>query len=210
MEPAETFEILKAKYSSKPFRADPFYVLVHAMLSHMTTDTVSWPATERLCSLGGPQEIAESSIRKIEKTILPVNYYKTKARRIRNACRILLEEFSGKVPDDMEKLMSIPGIGKKSASIILSFGFGVPRIAVDTHVNRIAKRLGWVDKKSTPDKTQEALESMLPGKYHMAANSVLIAFGRDICKSARPECWRCPVYSVCKFEFKSKFRKKNS
>ena len=204
----EVMEILGKIYPQEIEAEDPFRVLIQVMLSHQTTDTISFPAAERLLELAdSPEKIVILPIKKIAKKIFPVGFYNTKARNIKATCKILLEKYNGDVPDTKEELVQLPGVGPKSASIVLAYGFGIPTIAVDTHVNRISQRLGWVKNGTKPEKTQEVIEKIIPKNYHLAANHVLVEFGRDVCKSQRPQCYRCPIYKFCKYEKKSHFRK---
>jgi endonuclease-3 len=201
-------EILGKIYPQQIEVEDPFRVLIQVMLSHQTADTVSFPAAERLFQLAdSPEKIVNIPTKKIARTIFPVGFYNTKARNIRTTCRILLDKYDGEVPNTKDELVELPGVGLKSASIVLAYGFGIPTIAVDTHVNRISQRLGWVKKGTKPEKTQEVIEKLIPRSYHLALNHVLVEFGRDICQSRRPQCYRCPIYRFCRYERKSYFRK---
>ncbi len=200
-------KILNSKYKINFEKENPFRVLIGVLLSHRTRDTVSVPAAERLFSMANtPEKILELPTRKIEKIIYPVGFYRQKANRVKGISKMLLEKFSGKVPKTKEELMQFPGIGPKSASIVLAYGFGIPAIAVDTHVNRVSQRLGWVPKKTPPEKTQPIIEKLIPKKYHLLANHLLVEFGRDICRPIAPHCFQCPVYDYCRYERKKFYK----
>jgi endonuclease III len=199
--------ILQKRYKEKIYRSDPFRTLIGVILSHQTNDKISWPATDRLFRVAKtPRDFVKMGWRKIDSHIKNVNYHPTKAKRIYLICKMLLERFGGKVPKTREELMELPGVGPKSTSIVLSFGFGIPTIAVDTHAYRVSKRLALVPNKVTAEKTQKILEEIIPKKYHLIANSLLIDFGRDICQAKKPQCFRCPVYQFCKYEKKAYFK----
>ena len=201
-------KILQKRYREKIYKSDPFRTLVGVILSHQTNDKISWPATDRLFSVAkNPEDFVKMGWKKIDSHIKNVNYHPTKAKRIYLICKMLIERFDGKVPRTREELMELPGVGPKSASIVLSFGFGVPTIAVDTHTYRVSKRLGLVPIKATPEKAQKILEEIVAKKYHLIVNSLFIDFGRDICQAKRPQCFKCPVYSFCKYERKMYFKK---
>jgi endonuclease III len=203
---AQVIGILEKAYPQEVKREDPFKVLIGVMLSHQTTDRVSWPAAERLLGMAGtPEKIVKMPVREIARVIFPVGFYNTKARNIKAVCRILAVH-GGRVPRTKEELVQLPGVGPKSASIVMAHAFGVPTIAADTHVNRISQRLGWAPKGSRPERTQELIEMVIPRRYHLVANRLLVEFGRDICQARRPQCYRCPIYRFCKFEVKKQFK----
>jgi endonuclease-3 len=202
----KVIEVLNKIYKIKITREEPFKVLIAVMLSHRTKDGVSFPAAERLLSKANTAEkINKLPVKLIERIIYPVGFYRQKAKRIKQTCRLLIEKFDGKVPRTREDLMQLPGIGQKSASIVMAYGFGIPTIAVDTHVNRISQRLGWVPKNSEPEKTQPIIEKLIPKQHHLTMNHLLITFGKDICRP-RPQCYRCPVYDFCKYEKKEYYK----
>jgi len=196
------------EYATKRMRkANPFRVLIGVILSHQTTDEISHPATTRLFKhVKTPQQFVKLGVRGVDRLIKNVNYHPTKARRIVAISKMLIEKFGGRVPANREKLMELPGVGGKSAAIILSFGFGIPTIGVDTHVNRISQRLGLVPKGAKPEKTQPIIEKLIPEKYHLTLNHLFVTFGKDICKSKKPQCHSCPVYKFCKYERKEYFK----
>jgi len=196
-------QILQKRYKVKLVREDPFRVLIGVVLSHRTKDDTSWSAADRLFSraknLNGFLKLSEKEIAKI---IYPVGFYNQKAKRIKKICRIIKEKYHGKVPNEREKLMGLPGVGLKSANIVLSHGFGVPVIATDTHVAVISRR--WhLTEHDDPDKITEDLEREIPLKYKMIFNSLLVEFGKEFCTARFPKCRICPVLKSCPYENKN-------
>jgi len=196
------FETLKERYKVRPKKYDPFRVLMHVMLASRTTDLVSWPAADRLILRGKtPAIISRMNVREIEKIILPSNYYKTKARHIKLTCKMLVEKFRGKVPKTREELMELPGVGPKSADIVLSFSYGKPVIAVDAHVKWVSHVLKISGEKN-PEKIRERLHEIFPEGERLVINDLLVQFGKEICNTGRPKCWMCPVVRMCPYEKK--------
>jgi endonuclease-3 len=146
-----------------------------------------------------PRKILKLSEKQIAKLIYPAGFYRQKAKKIKKLCRILLEKYRGKVPKKKEELLSLLAVGNKTASIVLAYGFGIPTIAVDTHVNRISKRLGIVPDDYKPEETQKILEEMLPKKLHIVVNHLLVTFGKNICRPVKPRCEVCPIKKYCKY-----------
>ncbi|MFA5139812.1 MAG: endonuclease III [Elusimicrobiota bacterium] len=176
---------------------DPFLVLVSCILSLRTKDPVTEAASERLFGLAStPQALARLPVPSIEKAIYPVGFYRTKARTLRDLSRTLLREHGGKVPDTMEALLAFKGVGRKTANLVLTVGFGKPGICVDTHVHRISNRLGYVRTK-TPEETEMALMKKLPERYWLVYNELLVAFGQNVCVPVSPWCSRCGVERWC-------------
>jgi endonuclease-3 len=176
---------------------DPFVILISTLLSLRTKDEVTAVATERLLALAStPQEMLQLPLEKIAKTIYPVGFYRVKARTIHHVCRELIERFGAKVPDDLDELLSIKGVGRKTANLVVSLSYGKEGICVDTHVHRISNRLGYV-KTKTPEETEFALRAKLPRKHWIIYNTIMVAFGRQTCKPVSPLCSRCPVYQYC-------------
>ncbi len=200
--------VLQKRYRVRVRRERPFEVLVHGILSARTKDETTFPAQERLLKVADrPEKILKLQTQQIEKLIYPVGFYKTKARHLKEMSRFLLERFGGKVPSDRRQLMEIPGVGPKVAGIVQVWGFGIASVPVDTHVNLVSQRLGFVPKGNRPEKTQEVLERIVPERFKIVFNQLFVMFGKDICRPARPHCFRCPVYSYCRFEGKSYYRK---
>jgi endonuclease-3 len=176
---------------------NPFVILISTLLSLRTKDEVTAVATERLFALAStPQEMLQISLSKIEKTIYPVGFYRVKARTIHHVCRELISRFNSKVPDDLDALLSIKGVGRKTANLVVSLAYGKDGICVDTHVHRISNRLGYV-KTKTPDETEFALRDKLPRRHWIIYNAIMVAFGRKTCKPVSPLCSVCPVNIYC-------------
>lgn len=176
---------------------NPFKVLISTVLSLRTKDTVTAKATERLFALAKtPETMMHLSISDIEKAIYPVGFYITKAKRIPEICKILIEKFDGKVPDEIDVLLTFPGVGRKTANLVLTQGYGKLGICVDVHVNRISNRLGYV-KTKTPHETEFALRKKLPKKYWIVYNDYLVSWGQNICKPVSPLCSKCAIYQYC-------------
>jgi len=176
---------------------DPFVILISTLLSLRTKDEVTAVATERLFALAStPQEMLQISLSKIAKTIYPVGFYRVKARTIHHVSRELISRFNSKVPDDLDTLLSIKGVGRKTANLVVSLAYGKDGICVDTHVHRISNRLGYV-KTKTPDETEFALRDKLPRCHWIIYNTIMVAFGRKTCKPVSPLCSVCPVNIYC-------------
>lgn len=148
------------------------------------------------------QDLADAKVADIAKLISSIGLYRNKAKAIKGLAQKLLTEFGGKVPKTMEQLVSLPGVGRKTASCTLWYGFGIPAMAVDTHVFRIAHRLGWAKGKTAEQVEQELLRSV-PEELWGEVNRTFVQFGRDICKPGAPQCWRCPVAKWCQFSPKT-------
>jgi endonuclease-3 len=176
---------------------DPFVILISTLLSLRTKDEVTAVATERLFELAStPEEMLKVPLDKIAKTIYPVGFYRVKARNIHHACRELINRFASRVPDDIDDLLSIKGVGRKTANLVVSLAYGKDAICVDTHVHRISNRLGYV-KTRTPEETEFALRKKLPHRHWINYNTLLVAFGRQTCKPVSPLCSQCPVNKYC-------------
>ena len=177
---------------------DPFRVLIACLLSLRTQDTTTGPAAARLFALADtPRAMLELSARRIERAIYPVGFYRTKARVILGLCRDLLARFDGRVPDDIDALLTLKGVGRKTANLVVTMGFDKPGICVDTHVHRISNRLGYV-RTRTPDETETALRAKLPPRYWIGYNDLLVTFGQNVCAPVSPKCSACPVASLCR------------
>ncbi len=179
-------------------RRDPFQILIACLLSLRTKDETTGPAAERLFALAcTPDAMLQLTPRQIERAIFPVGFYRTKARVIRGVCRDLLARFGGKVPDDLEALLTLKGVGRKTANLVVTVGFDKPGICVDTHVHRISNRLGFVRTK-TPEQTELALRRKLPRRHWIELNDLLVGFGQNICQPISPRCSICPVRRLCR------------
>lgn len=176
---------------------DPFRVLVGVLLSSRTKDDTTGPAADRLFRKAStPQAIARMDEDQIEELIFPVGFYHTKAKHLRMMARMLLERFDGKVPQTIQELLSIPGIGRKSANLILAVAFGIPAICVDTHVHRITNRWGYVKTKD-PYQTETALREKLPKRYWIEINRLLVIYGQNVCTPQSPWCSVCKIEKYC-------------
>ena len=178
-------------------RQEPFLILIGCILSLRTKDQATAKAAERLFTCAdSPSKMLELSPARIARLIYPVGFYRTKARVILEICGELLQRFEGKVPDRIEDLLTLKGVGRKTANLVVTEAFGKPGICVDTHVHRISNRFGLI-KTTSPDKSEEALRRVLPRRYWIEYNSILVAFGQTICQPASPWCSRCPVSHLC-------------
>ena len=176
---------------------DPFRILISCLLSLRTKDEVTGVASARLFRLADtPATMLQLRERTIARVIYPVGFYRTKAKVIRGVCRSLIEEYEGRVPDDIDELLKLKGVGRKTANLVVSVGYGKPGICVDTHVHRISNRWGYV-RTRTPEETEQALRHKLPRRYWIVFNNLLVSFGQNICKPISPLCSRCPVERYC-------------
>ena len=177
--------------------SDPFALLISTLLSLRTKDEVTAEATTRLFRLAAtPEEMLGLSEKEIIEAIYPVGFYRNKARTIHEACRVLIERFGSRVPDTIEELLTIQGVGRKTANLVVGLGYGKPSICVDTHVHRISNRLGYVRTK-TPNETESALREKLPPRYWIPVNTLMVAFGRKTCRPVSPLCSACPIRPFC-------------
>ena len=175
----------------------PFKVLISCLLSLRTKDTVTSVASQRLFNLAEtPEKMVRLRSSQIEKAIYPVGFYKVKTRTVKDICKVLVEKYSGNVPDDIDTLLRLKGVGRKTANLVVTLGYGKPGICVDTHVHRIVNRWGYV-KTKTPEETEFALREILPRRYWLTINDLLVTFGQNICTPISPKCSICPVYWFC-------------
>lgn len=175
----------------------PFETLVGTMLSLRTKDKVTDAAARRLLARAPtPQSLASLPVKTVERLIYPVGFYRTKAENLVKTCRILLREYGGRVPRSMEELLKLPGVGRKTANLVLTVGFGDDAICVDTHVHRISNLWGYVATR-TPEQTESALRRKLPRRHWKTYNDILVTFGQNLCVPASPWCSRCPVARYC-------------
>jgi len=176
---------------------DPYTILISCILSLRTQDRTTGEASERLFSLAStPKKMARLSVREIEKAIYPVGFYRVKAKRIKGMSREIAEKYHSRVPDEIEELLKLKGVGRKTANLVVTLGYNKQGICVDTHVHRITNRWGYVGTR-TPEKTEFALRKKLPGKYWKEINGLLVAFGQGICKPISPLCSQCAIEAYC-------------
>ncbi|MHA2371356.1 MAG: endonuclease III domain-containing protein [Candidatus Hodarchaeales archaeon] len=179
----------------EPTRA--FRILISTVLSSRTKDKVTRVASKKLFKLAQtPEEMLKLPVEKIEDAIQKVGFWKTKAPRLHALCRMLIEEFDSKVPQTLNDLMKLPGVGRKTANLVLGVAFGIPAICVDTHVHRICNRLGYVKTKK-PEQTEKALREKLPKKYWISINEYLVRWGQNICFPISPFCSKCAIREFC-------------
>jgi endonuclease III len=176
---------------------DPFKVLISCLLSLRTQDKVTGEASRRIFKLAGtPETLSRLSVEKIENAIYPVGFYRVKARRIKNISREIIERYSGKVPDTIEELLTLEGVGRKTANLVVTLAYKKDGICVDTHVHRIPNRWGLIRTKS-PLQTEFTLREIIPVRYWKELNSILVAFGQGICRPISPLCSQCKINSFC-------------
>ncbi len=177
--------------------SDPFKILVSTVLSLRTKDRVTEEASNRLFQVvKSPEDLLKLTEEEISNLIYPVGFYRRKAKNLREIAKILVEKYQGKVPDSLEELLKLPGVGRKTANLVVTLGFGKPGICVDTHVHRIMNRLGFV-KTKTPEETEFSLRKKLPREYWIEINELLVALGQHICHPTSPKCSQCPISELC-------------
>ena len=176
---------------------DPYLVLIACILSLRTNDRTTYPATLRMLELAKtPQEMMNVSEDDLANAIYPVGFYKNKAGQIIELSRLIVEKYDGKVPNSIDELCTFRGVGRKTANLVMTLGFGEPAICVDVHVHRIFNRLGYL-KTKTPEETEFALREKLPLEYWIPINTLLVTHGQNVCKPIKPMCDRCPVAKYC-------------
>jgi len=180
------------------YRNDPWAVLVSTILSLRTKDEVTLEASQRLLEKApGPRELALLSQDSVAGLAYPAGFYRNKAASLKKIADILLERYAGKVPADMDELLALPGVGRKTANLVLIEAFDLPGICVDIHVHRISNRCGWLASK-TPDETETILRKILPPKYWKGLNAQLVLYGQNLCRPVSPYCSRCVIARHCK------------
>jgi endonuclease III len=177
---------------------DPFHVLISTILSLRTKDEVTRQAATRLLEKArGPEDLLRLPEEDIARLIFPVGFYKTKAKTLKQICRDLIDNYGGKVPGDLDELLKLKGVGRKTANLVVTLAFHKPGICVDTHVHRVSNRLGYV-KTKTPEQTEIALRKKLPEEYWIEYNDLLVTWGQNICRPISPFCSRCAVLPYCR------------
>ena len=185
---------------------DPYKVLISCLLSLRTKDKVTEGASYRLFSIANtPQSISALSIKRIEKAIYPVGFYRRKAMTIKHVSTLLIEKHNGNVPDTIDELLELPGVGRKTANLVLTIAFKKQGICVDTHVHRIMNRWGYVHTK-TPFETEMTLRGKLPPLYWIIINDLLVSYGQNLCKPVSPKCTLCRITRYCDY-YKNTFKK---
>jgi len=178
-------------------KKDPYLVLISCILSLRTQDNTTHQASERLFRLASrPDQMITLSSKQIQQAIYPVGFYRNKARTILEISRTLIEKYGGRVPDELDEIIKLKGVGRKTANLVVTLGYGKPGICVDTHVHRVTNRWGYVATK-TPEKTEFALRKKLPQQYWIEINDMLVSFGQKICRPISPMCSTCPLSPYC-------------
>ena len=176
---------------------DPFRILISCLLSLRTKDKTTSEASARLFALAyTPAGLLKLSRRRIERAIYPVGFYRMKAKAIHAICRRLLRAYGGQVPQSIDELVTLPGVGRKTANLVVTVGYQKPGICVDVHVHRISNRWGYV-KTKTPEETEEALRAKLPKRYWITYNDLLVPYGQNLCQPVSPYCSRCNLIGMC-------------
>lgn len=182
-----------AKESSR----DPFLILISTLLSLRTKDRTTREAGDRLFIIARtPDAMLKVPLKKLEQLIYPVGFYRTKAKTIHEICRRLIDEYGGVVPDSIDELVTLPGVGRKTANLVVTLGYGKPGICVDIHVHRISNRWGYI-KTKTPEASEQALRQMLPKQYWIIYNDLLVPFGQNLCLPVSPLCSTCKLTELC-------------
>lgn len=176
----------------------PFLILIAAMLSSRTKDTTTLPIVKKLfAKYSCPNDFVSIDVKKLEKMLYGLGFYKIKAVNVKKLSEIIIKKYGGKVPDSFSELVSLPGVGRKTANCVLAYAFKKPAIAVDVHVHRIANRLGWV-KTGTPEETEEQLKKIIQKELWVKVNRLFVAQGQNLCFPLNPKCASCPVRDCCK------------
>ena len=179
-------------------KPNAFKILISCLLSLRTQDKNTEKASNRLFAVADtPKNISKLPLKKIEKLIFSSGHYKKKAKTLKEVSKLILGKYKGKVPDNKEELLSIKGVGPKTANIVLSFAYGQQVLPIDTHCHKIPNRIGWV-KTKMPEQTEKELEKILEKKYWKEFNSIFVLFGKTICKPISPLCSQCPIEKFCK------------
>ena len=174
-----------------------FKILISTILSSRTKDKITKQASQRLfLKVKNPNDLIKLSIKEIEKLIYPVGFYRVKARNLKKLAEVLIKDYNGKVPNSINELIKLPGVGRKTANLVVTLGFNKYGICVDTHVHRIVNRWGYI-KTKTPEETEYALRKKLPRNYWKKINSLLVVFGQNICTPIIPKCSSCNLNNIC-------------
>ena len=176
---------------------NPFRILIACLLSLRTKDHTTAEASQRLFKLADtPTLMLKLPLKQVERAIFPVGFYKTKAKQIFSICQSLLDNFGGQVPDSIDDLLTLKGVGRKTANLVVTVAFNKPGICVDIHVHRISNRWGYIQTK-TPEETEQALRKKLPKKYWINFNDWLVPYGQNLCRPVSPFCSQCLVSTYC-------------
>ncbi len=191
-------ELTAIEKLSEASQEDPFQVTIGTLLSARTQDATTAAASARLFAVADtPEAMAKLTVKQIEKLIYPVSFYRHKAKHVKATCRILVEKFGGRVPGTMDELLTLPGVGRKTANLVLILAFkSAKNICVDTHVHRISNRLGWV-KTNLPDETEQALYESTRERWWPTINLYLVTWGQNVCRPVYPRCGECVIAKWC-------------
>lgn len=182
---------------AKESDGDPFLILISTLLSLRTKDKTTREAGDRLFALARtPATMLKLPLKKLEQVIYPVGFYRTKAKAIHQICRRLIDEYGGVVPDSIDELVTLPGVGRKTANLVVTIGYGKPGICVDIHVHRISNRWGYI-KTKTPEESEQALRRKLPKQYWITYNDLLVPYGQNLCLPVSPLCSVCKLTDLC-------------
>lgn len=201
----QVMRVLKRRYAEPAAseKATPWETVLFTALTARSRDDQVEPVFRRLmAAYPTPAALAKAAVADVARSIRTIGLYRSKAKNAVAMAKAVTERHGGRVPRDFDALVALPGVGRKTASCVMVYAFGVPAIAVDTHVHRIANRLGWV-RETTPEKTERALRATLPQKHWLDVNRVMVQFGRDACVPGVPKCWLCPVRAACAFPKKT-------
>jgi endonuclease-3 len=198
-------------YDKKPYRltalkqlqeeelGDPFKILIGTILSSRTRDETTTKVVKTLFKrFKNAKELAQGNLQEVKQIIHSIGFYNVKAKRIIEVSQLIVKRFDGKVPNSIEKLLELPGVGRKTANCVLVYGFNKPTIPVDTHVHRISNRIGLVNTK-TPEKTEIELNNIINKKYWLRLNNIFVMYGQNICLPVAPKCELCELKKMCKF-----------
>ncbi|MBY8988304.1 MAG: endonuclease III [Candidatus Lokiarchaeota archaeon] len=190
-------------------KQDPFKILISTILSARTRDSNTEEATKTLfAKYNTPELIANAEVEELEKLIFKSGFYRVKAVRIKEVSQIIKDKYSSIVPDNFEDLISLPGVGAKTANCVLVYAFKIPAIPVDTHVHRIPNRLGWIKTKK-PEETEKELKKIIPEDQWIHVNRLFVRFGQEICLPNRPKCDLCPIDTICEKDFSMELALRN-
>lgn len=201
----------KILHDKKPYRftalkqlqaeesGDPFKILIGTILSSRTRDENTTKVVKTLFKrFRNAKELAEGNIEEVKQIIHSIGFYNVKAKRIIEVSQLIVKRFDGKVPNSIEKLLELPGVGRKTANCVLVYGFNIPAIPVDIHVHRISNRIGLVNTK-TPEKTEIELSNIIDRRYWLKLNSTFVMYGQNVCLPVTPNCKLCKLKKICKF-----------
>jgi endonuclease-3 len=199
----EILQALVGVYGRKPWnwhtRQTPFQVLIGTVLSQRTRDEKTDEAAQALFSrYPSPEMLAAAPLEEIAGLIRPANYYNTKASRIKEISKIILEEYGGNTPDTIPELLELPGVGRKTAACVMVYGFGKQAMPVDTHVHRISNRIGLIHTR-TPEESEKELWKVVPDDYIVHYNELMVKHGQNVCKPIGPKCHQCPIIDLCEY-----------